>query len=377
MNVAVIGVGMTKFGRHEDKGTRELFVEAASKAIEDAKISPKDIQAAFIGCLSAEWWEHQSHLGSLYADWLGINTIPATRVESACASSGAALRCGVLAVASGLYDIVLVGGVEKMYSGPRKISDTAYTTEGLALAADEAYEQAQGLTFPGLYALIATAHMHKYGTKKEQLSKIAVKNHKNAAKNPLAHFQKEITLEEAMNARMIAYPLNLYDCCPISDGAAAAILCRADLARRFTDTLIYIIASAQASDTIALHNRQSYTSLRSARVAAQEAYKMAKIEPKDVDIAEVHDCFTIAELVAYEDLGFCKPGEGGKLIDEGEVEVGGRIPVNTDGGLKAKGHPVGATGVAMIHEIVKQLRGEAVNQVKAEIGLAHNVGGSG
>ncbi|MCS7115898.1 MAG: thiolase domain-containing protein [Nitrososphaerales archaeon] len=377
MNVAVIGVGMTKFGRHEDKGTRELFVEAASKAIEDAKISPKDIQAAFIGCLSAEWWEHQSHLGSLYADWLGINTIPATRVESACASSGAALRCGVLAVASGLHDIVLVGGVEKMYSGPRKISDTAYTTEGLALAADEAYEQAQGLTFPGLYALIATAHMHKYGTKKEQLSKIAVKNHKNAAKNPLAHFQKEITLEEAMNARMIAYPLNLYDCCPISDGAAAAILCRADLARRFTDTLIYIIASAQASDTIALHNRQSYTSLRSARVAAQEAYKMAKIEPKDVDIAEVHDCFTIAELIAYEDLGFCKPGEGGKLIDEGEVEVGGRIPVNTDGGLKAKGHPVGATGVAMIHEIVKQLRGEAVNQVKAEIGLAHNVGGSG
>ncbi|MDW8044382.1 MAG: thiolase domain-containing protein [Nitrososphaerota archaeon] len=377
LNVAVIGVGMTKFGRHEDKGTRELFVEAASKAIEDAKISPKDIQAAFIGCLSAEWWEHQSHLGSLYADWLGINTIPATRVESACASSGAALRCGVLAVASGLHDIVLVGGVEKMYSGPRKISDTAYTTEGLALAADEAYEQAQGLTFPGLYALIATAHMHKYGTKKEQLSKIAVKNHKNAAKNPLAHFQKEITLEEAMNARMIAYPLNLYDCCPISDGAAAAILCRADLARRFTDTLIYIIASAQASDTIALHNRQSYTSLRSARVAAQEAYKMAKIEPKDVDIAEVHDCFTIAELIAYEDLGFCKPGEGGKLIDEGEVEVGGRIPVNTDGGLKAKGHPVGATGVAMIHEIVKQLRGEAVNQVKAEIGLAHNVGGSG
>ncbi|MEM2211174.1 MAG: thiolase domain-containing protein [Nitrososphaerales archaeon] len=377
LNVAVIGVGMTKFGRHENKTIRELWVEAAIKAIEDAKISLKDIQAAFIGCFSSEWWEHQGHLGSICADWLSICPTSAVRVENACASSGAALRCGVLAIASGLYDIVLVGGVEKMYSGPRKLSDTAYATEGLALASDEAYEQAQGLTFPGLYALMATAHMHKYGTKKEHLSKIAVKNHKNAAKNPLAHFQKEITLEEAMNARMIAYPLNLYDCCPFSDGASAAILCKADLARRFTDTIIHIIASTQASDTIALHNRESYVSLRSARVAAQEAYKMAKIESKDIDIAEVHDCFTIAELIAYEDLGFCKPGEGGKLIDEGETEIGGRIPVNTDGGLKAKGHPVGATGVAMIYEIVKQLRGEAINQVKAEIGLAHNVGGSG
>lgn len=377
LRVAVAGIGLTKFARHEDKTTRELWVEAASKALEDANASPKDVQAAYIGCYSPEWWEHQSHLGSLYADWLGICPAPSVRVESACASSGAAIRCGVQAVASGLHDVVLVGGVEKMFGGPRRSCDIAYTTEGLALASDEAYEQAQGLTFPGAYAMMATAHMHRYGTKREQLSKIAVKNHKNAANNPYAQFQREISLEEAMSARIVAFPLNLFDCCPISDGAAAALLCKPELAREYTDTVVHIIASTQSSDTIAIHNRSSYTSLRAAKTAAKESYKTVQIEPKDVDIAEVHDCFTIAELIAYEDLGFCKPGEGGRLIDEGEVEVGGRIPINTDGGLKAKGHPVGATGVGMVCEVVKQLRGEAVNQVKAEIGLAHNVGGSG
>ncbi|MFQ6135475.1 MAG: beta-ketoacyl synthase N-terminal-like domain-containing protein, partial [Nitrososphaerales archaeon] len=294
LRVAVAGIGLTKFARHEDKTTRELWVEAASKALEDANASPKDVQAAYIGCYSPEWWEHQSHLGSLYADWLGICPAPSVRVESACASSGAAIRCGVQAVASGLHDVVLVGGVEKMFGGPRRSCDIAYTTEGLALASDEAYEQAQGLTFPGAYAMMATAHMHRYGTKREQLSKIAVKNHKNAANNPYAQFQREISLEEAMSARIVAFPLNLFDCCPISDGAAAALLCKPELAREYTDTVVHIIASTQSSDTIAIHNRSSYTSLRAAKTAAKESYKTVQIEPKDVDIAEVHDCFTIA-----------------------------------------------------------------------------------
>jgi acetyl-CoA C-acetyltransferase len=275
---------------------------------------------------------------------------------------------------SGLYDIVLVGGVEKM---THRI--TPDVTEFLAMASDFPFEQWHGLTFPSLYALMATAHMHKYGTTEEQMAMVAVKNHHNGALNPKAHMQREVTLEKALNSRIIAWPLKLYDCSLITDGASCLILTKPELAKKFTDTPVHIIGTGQASDTIGLYERRDFTTLKAARVAAKEAYKMAGVKPSDIDVAEVHDCFTIAELIAYEDLGFCEPGKGGKMIKEGVTTLEGRIPVNTSGGLKSKGHPVGATGTAQAYEIFLQLTEQAQKrQVKgAEIGLAHNVGGSG
>jgi len=371
----IISTGMSRFGKREGLYARELFREAAEEAFEACpNLDPrKDIKALFIGQMS-DLFEHQSHVGAMISDWLGLNGVPALRTEAACASSGAALRLGIMAVKSRLYDVVLVGGVEKMthISTPKAV-------EALATAADYPMEQWNGVTFPGLYALMATAHMSRYGTTEEQLGRIAVKNHRNGARNPKAHLKREVTLEEVLNSRMIAWPLKLYDCSLISDGASCAILTRPELAGKYTDTPIHIVASAQCHDTLNLADREELTTLKAARKAALQAYEMADMKPRDVDVAEVHDCFTIAELIAYEDLGFCKPGRGGELIEEGVTEIGGGIPVNPSGGLKSKGHPVGATGTAQIHEIVLQLRGEAgQRQVQgAETGLTHNVGGSG
>ncbi|MEM2122566.1 MAG: thiolase domain-containing protein [Candidatus Bathyarchaeia archaeon] len=371
----IVSTGMSNFGKREGLYARELFREAAEEAFNDCpNLDPqRDLKAIFIGQMS-DLFEHQSHVGAMISDWLGLNGIPALRTEAACASSGVALRCGIMAVASRLCDIVLVGGVEKMthISTPKAV-------EALATAADYPMEQWYGVTFPGLYALMATAHMNHYGTTEEQLARIAVKNHGNGAKNPKAHLKKEVTVEDVLNSRMIAWPLKLYDCSLITDGASCAILTRPELAREYTDIPIHIIASAQSHDTLNLADREELTTLKATRRAVQQAYEMAKMKPEDVDVAEVHDCFTIAELIAYEDLGFCKPGHGGKLIEEGVTEIGGNIPVNPSGGLKSKGHPVGATGTAQIHEVVLQLRGEAgQRQVpKAETGLTHNVGGSG
>jgi acetyl-CoA C-acetyltransferase len=273
-----------------------------------------------------------------------------------------------------MHKIVMVGGVEKMTH-----RTTAEVTEFLAMASDMPFEQWNGLTFPGLYALMATAHMHKYGTTEEQLARVAVKNHHNGTLNPKAHMQKEITVEKAMSSMIVASPLRLYDCSLITDGASCIILAHPDLAKKFTDTPVHITGSGQASDSIGLYEREALTSLKAARVAGQEAYKMAGTKPKDVDVAEVHDCFTIAEIIAYEDLGFCDAGKGGKLIEEGTTEIGGKIPVNPSGGLKSKGHPVGATGTAQAYEIYMQLTGQAKKRqvADAEIGLSHNVGGSG
>jgi acetyl-CoA C-acetyltransferase len=268
----------------------------------------------------------------------------------------------------------MVGGVEKMTH-----RTTAEVTEYLAMASDFPFEQWQGMTFPGLYALLATAHMHEYGTTEKDLALVAVKNHYHGSMNPKAHIQKEITLETALNARMVAWPLKLYDCSLITDGASCLILTKPDLAKKYTDTPVQIIGTGQASDTIGLYERESFTSLVAAKIAAKQAYEMANMEPSDINVAEVHDCFTIAELIAYEDLGFCKTGESRKLIENNETRLGGRIPVNTSGGLKSKGHPVGATGTAQAYEIYLQLTGQAdKRQVKdAKIGLTHNVGGSG
>jgi acetyl-CoA C-acetyltransferase len=373
--VSIISAGMSKFGKHEGLLAREIFGEAASEAFSRCpKLNPKqDIKAMFIGHMG-EAYEHQGHTGSTLADWTGLTGIPATRTEAACASSGAALRVGIYATMSGLADVVLVGGVEKMTH-----RTTAEVTEYLAMASDYPFEQFHGITFPGLFALMATAHMNTYGTTEQQIALAAVKNHYHGSLNPKAHMQKEITLETVMASRYVAWPLKLYDCSLITDGASCIILTKPELASKYTDQPVHIVGSGQTSDTIGLYERKSFTSLNATKLAAKTAYEMAQITPKQVNFAEVHDCFTFAELMAYEDLNFCKPGESGKLIESGETRLGGEIPINTSGGLKAKGHPVGATGTAQAYEMYLQLTGQAgKRQVKdAKVGLTHNVGGSG
>lgn len=372
---SIVSAGLSKFGRLEGLYGREIFAEATKEAFDRCpKLDPKkDIQSLFVGHMG-ESYEHQGHTGATVADWIGLEHVPATRTEAACASSGAALRAAICAVRSGLSDVVMVGGVEKMTHRA-----TAEVTEYLAMASDYPFEQWHGMTFPGLYALMATAHMHAYGTTERHLAMISVKNHYHGSLNPKAHMQKEITLEAALSARMVAWPLKLYDCSLITDGASCLILTKPELARKFTDAPIQIVGSGQAGDTIGLHERKTFTSLAAVKVAAKKAYEMSGVKPEDVSVAEVHDCFTVAELIAYEDLGFCEPGEGKNLVEKGETKLGGRIPVNTSGGLKAKGHPVGATGTGQVYETYLQLTGQAERrQVKdAEIGLTHNVGGSG
>ncbi len=374
--VAIIGVGITKFGELWDRSLRSLGIEAGIKAVNDAGIEGKDIDALYIGSMSPGRFVRQEHMAPIVAEYSGLvgRHIPATRVENACASGGTALRQGFLAVASGLHDIVVVGGAEKMTDVPGSLA-----TDTLAMAADQEWEAFYGMTFPGLYALMARRHMYEYGTTKEQLAMVAVKNHENGALNPTAHFQKPITLETALNAQMIADPLGLFDCSPVSDGAAAVVLAPMEIAKKYTDTPVEIIGSGQASDTIALHSREDITTTAATVEAARQAYKMAGIGPEDVDFAEVHDCFTINEIIATEDLGFFKKGEGGKAVEEGITRRDGSLPINVSGGLKAKGHPVGATGIAQAVEIVLQLRGEAGKRQlpDPEIGLTHNVGGSG
>jgi acetyl-CoA C-acetyltransferase len=373
--VSIVSAGLSKFGKLNGKYCREIFADATREAFDRCPdLDPqKDIEALFVGHMG-ESYEHQGHTGPTCADWAGLLPKPAVRIESACASSGIALRTGILAILSGLHKVVMVGGAEKMTH-----RTTAEVTEFLAMASDFPFEQWHGITFPGLYALMATAHMHEYGTTEEQMAMVAIKNHHNGTLNPKAHMQKEITLEKALESKVIAWPLKLYDCSLITDGASCIVLTHPDIAKKFTDSPVHIIGSGQASDTIGLYQREKLTTLKAARLASQEAYKMAGVSPKDLDVAEVHDCFTIAEILAYEDLGLCATGKGGTLVEEGATELGGKIPINPSGGLKSKGHPVGATGTAQTYEIYLQLTGQAQKrQVKgAEIGLSHNVGGSG
>jgi len=374
-DVAIISASATKCGEHWDKGLKDLAWEAGVKAVEEAGISGKDIEYLVVGNMSGGMFVGQEHIGALVADFLGLNPIPSLRVEAACASGGMAFSQGYLAVASGLYDIVAVGGVEKMTD-----VEPEQATSVLSGAMDFEWEAYFGATFPGLYALIATRYLHEYKVKREALAEVAVKNHYHGSLNPLAHFRNKITVEDALTAPPVAEPLRKYDCSPISDGAAVAILAPLETARKYTDTPIIVRASVPASDTLSLLKRRDMCTMDATVNAANKAFSLAHIERKDVDVVEVHDCFTIAELLAIEDLGFCEKGEASKLYYEGQTYVGGTLPVNTDGGLKAAGHPVGATGVKQIVELVKQLRGEAEKgrQVSgAEIGLAHNVGGSG
>ncbi len=400
--VALVGVGMSKFGAFPDKTSRDLFVEAFQElcASVDKGFDPAEIEALYIGNYSSDLFEGQGHTAPIMADAVGLTPRPAVRVEAACASGGVALRQAVLAVAAGMYDVVLVGGIECMTRLP-----TAQVTDTLGSAADVLYETPAGFTFPGFYAAIATAYMHRYGMTPEHLMHVALKNHANGALNPKAQFN--ITIAAWMQNRIqaalkkgrpaptwrdewdflhddaanppIAWPLRLFDCSPITDGAACALLVAAERARAFTDNPIYVIGTGQASD-VPLHSRTDLTTLPAARTAARIAYEQAGITAQDIRIAEVHDCFTIAEVVAGEDLGFFATGTGYKMAEDGVTARDGARPINTSGGLKAKGHPVGASGVAQAVEIFKQMRGEAgPRQVTRDIPLAltHNVGATG
>ena len=373
-SVSIIGAGLTKFSEHWDKNFKELIAEAGVKAIGDSGLERKDIQAVYGGCMASGRFVGQEHIGALIADQLGLNPIPATRLEAACASGGVALRAGYLAVASGMYDVVAVGGIEKM---------TEVSTEEAAIAlggaGDQETELFHGASFPAIYALMARAHMKEYGTTEEQLAMCAVKNHANAMHNEYAQYHREITVEDVMKSGPVSTPLKLLDCSPITDGSAAVILAANDVAKKVCENPVEIVASAQASDTLALASRASLSETRATKKAAEDAYMMAGVKADDVDLAEVHDCFTIAEILAIEGLGFFKKGEGGKATERGDTKIGGRVAVNTSGGLKAKGHPVGATGVAQAVEAYMQLRGTAGGrQVKdAKLALTHNVGGSG
>jgi len=375
-DVAVIGVGMTKFGELWDKSFRELGIEAGLMAIEDSGITGKDIGALYVGNMSAGRFISQEHIAPMVAEQVGLTLghVPATRVEAASASGGLAFRQGFIDVASGMHDIVVVGGAEKMSD-----VDPIATIETLASGADREWEAFFGATIPSLFAMIARRHMVQYGTTAEQLAMVAVKNHKNGSMNPNAQFQSEISLEAAMKAPFVAEPLRMFDCAPSSDGAAAVVLCALERAKEFTDQPVKILGTGQATDTFALHDRKSITTLESTRAAARWAFEMAGKKPEDIDVIEVHDVFSIAEVMAIEDLGFVEKGNGGPAVEEGLTQLDGKYPVNPSGGLKARGHPHGATGVAQIVEIVTQLKGAAgARQVPdAKLGLTHNIGGTG
>jgi acetyl-CoA C-acetyltransferase len=373
-DVAVVGIGMTEFGELWGKSLRTIWVEAAVAALADAGVDAVDMVT--IGCMSPGLFVGQEHLASMLADELGMVGVPASRVESACASGGLALRTGFAEVASGLCDTVLVTGVEKMTD-----VDGADATYALGTAADQEWEGFHGITFPGLYAMMAQVHMLKHGTTSEQLAAVAVKNHANGLLNPHAQFHLKVSVEDVLASTMVADPLHLLDCSPVTDGAAALVLTTVERARELVGDkpVIRISGSGLATDTIALADREDLARLDAVRLAAERAFAMAGRTPAEVHLAEVHDCFTIAEIMTTEAVGLFDPGYGGSAVANGLTSLQGKIPVNPSGGLKSKGHPVGATGVAQVVEIVTQLRGAAgQRQVEgATVGLAQNMGGSG
>ncbi len=375
--VAIIGVGMSRFGVRSDVNVCELAFEAVKPALEDAGVTQADIPFVSVGTIGV-WYEEPLPAVAI-AEYCGLSGAGLVRCEAACASGSAAVNAAYTAIASGQVDMAMAIGAEKMTE-----VDTLTAVELIGRAGSYLWEfENFGMTFPAYYALHAVAHMHKYGTTEEDLALVSVKNHKYGAMNPLAHFQREITVEDVLSSHVIAWPLKLYDCCPISDGAAAVVLASEEKVRELgIDTPVWIDAIGYSSGTANLSKRRDYVGLEATVKASRMAYRKAGISPGDVDVATVHDCFTIAEILAYEDLGFCRKGEGGKMIRNGETEIGGRIPVNIDGGLKAKGHPIGATGVSMVVELTKQLREEVKPTsrqapMKNYIALAHNVGGTG
>jgi len=400
--VAVVGAGMSKFGVFRDKDSKYLFAEAFKEMFltVDKGMDPKDIDALYLGNFTNDFFVHQGHWGPIISDLLGITPKPATRTEGACASSALAFREGVFAIASGFYDVVLVGGVEEMSK-----RSTEEITQGLAMAASP-YEVKAGFTFPGVFGAMATAYFARYGANREHLMNVTIKSHTNARLNPKAQFN--VSIRDIMNRRIeraknkgetipawrdekeflrdpranpvVAWPMYLYDCCPISDGASCVLLVGEEIAKTFTDNPLYVVGVGQGSGR-GLHAKEDLTYFEATRHAAQEAYELSGLKPEDIQIAEVHDCFSIAEIIHLEDLGFFQPGEGYKAVEEGLTRLNGPKPINTSGGLKCKGHPVGATGTGQMVEIWKQLRGEAgERQVPIKdlrIGATHSLGGTG
>ncbi len=399
--VAVVGAGMSKFGMFKDKDSKYLFAEAFKEMLSsvDKGVDPNDIDALYLGNFTNDFFVHQGHWGPIIADVIGLCPKPATRTEGACAASALAFREGVLAIASGLYDMVLVGGVEEMSK-----RSTEEVAEGLAMAAIP-YEKRVGFTFPGVFGATATAYFAKYGATREHLMNVTIKSHNNARFNPKAQFN--VSIRDIMNQRIerckkkgepvptwrdekeflydsvtnpvVAWPMYLFDCCPISDGASCMLLVAEEIAKNFTDNPLYVVGIGQGSGK-GLHAKEELTYFEATRYAAKEAYELSGLKPEDIQISEVHDCFSIAEIIHLEDLGFFKPGEGYKAVEEGLTRLDGPKPINTSGGLKCKGHPVGATGTGQLLEIWKQLRGEAgVRQVPIKdlrIVAAHNLGGT-
>ncbi len=400
--VAVVGAGMSKFDMFDDRDSKDLFAEAFKSMLEsvDKGVDPRDIDALYVGNFSNDFFVGQSHWSAILSDTIGLVPRPATRTEGACASSALAFREGVFAIASGFYDMVLVGGVEDMSK-----CSTAEVAEGLALAAVP-YERKAGFTFPGVFGSIATAYFDKHGAGREHLMNVTIKSHENAPLNPKAQYK--VSIRDIMESRVeraqakgdpvpewadekeflsdssanpsIAWPMHLFDCCPISDGAGCLLLVGEEMARNFTDDPLHVAGLGQGSGR-GLHAADDLTYFEATRAAAREAYGMADLGPEDIECAEVHDCFSIAELIHIEDLGFFKPGEGYKAVEDGLTRLDGPRPINTSGGLKCKGHPVGATGAAQLIEIWEQLRHAAgdrqVPNQNLRIGAAHNLGGTG
>jgi len=400
--VAVVGGGLSKLGLFKDRNSKDFFAEAYREMLAsvDKSVDPKDIEAVYIGNFTNDFFVNQAHWGPIISDLIGHVPKPVTRTEGACASSALAFREGVFAVASGFYDVVLVGGLEQMSK-----RTTEEVAEGLGTAGSP-YEVAAGFTFPGVFGTIATAYFSKYHTNRETLFNVTIKSHLNAPLNPKAQFP--LTIRDFMTARIekcrkrgeavpdwkdekdflrdltvnppVSWPMHLFDCCPISDGASCLLLVAEELAKKFTDEPIHVAGIGQGSG-YSLHATQNITSFEATRAAAEEAYDMSGLTPQDVQFSEVHDCFSIAEIIHTEDLGFFQPGQGHQAAAEGLTRLGGPKPINTSGGLKSKGHPVGATGVAQLYEVWLQLRGKAgkrqVPNRNLRVGGAHNLGGTG
>jgi len=370
--VGIIGIGHGVFGRRSDASVQELALEAFRSALEDAGIERGELDASVIGAVPE--YHKQRSVPGVVQEYLGLNPKPTWLTEVACASGSAAIRTAWMSIKAGVHDVVAVIGCQKMTE-----LETAEILALMGRVGEVQWESVFGTTFPGYYALFAQRHMHEFGTTREQLLQVAVKNHYYGARNPMALFQKEITLEKALASDPVSTPFQVYDCCANADGAACVILASEDRAKALSKKTVWLDGMACATASMSVLRRPNLVGLPSAEKAAADAYAMAGVGPDDIDVADVHDCFTIAEIMAYEDLGFCKKGEGGAFIGDRQPYIGGKVAVNVDGGLKSKGHPIGATGVSMTYEIAKQLRGEAgERQVPdATVGLTHNVGGIG
>lgn len=368
----IVGLGTTPFGAL-DEGVKSLGTRAISQALDSCAVTRDDVEALYVGNFVGGILEGQGAIGPILADSTGLVGVPAMTTEGACASSGIAFAQACQAIATGVYDVVVVGGVESMTS-----ADTSQFTQALGSAADRVTEGQTGLTFPGFYGLYLDRYMAEYGATREEVAAVAVKNRENGTANPRARFREPVTTEDIVESRLIADPLRLYDCCPASDGGAAVVLAADDCAAEFTDEPLPILGWGHATGRSAAYRYEDLTTLEATTRAAGSAYTQADIRPADVDVVELHDCFTPAEIGDSEDLGFFEKGKGATAVAEGRTAVDGELPINPSGGLLAKGHPVGATGVGQIYEICRQLRGDHENQVAdADIGLTHNLGGSG